>query len=178
MSRIGKLPIDVPDGVSLKIDDAVIAVSGPKGELRRAIPPEVKVKQEDKNVIVERMGETKKHLSFHGLYRSLICNMIEGVSKGFQKNLEIQGVGYTAELKGKNIVLNLGFSHAILFKPPGEITIEVPSRNSIVVSGIDKQVVGDVAAKLRAFRPPEPYKGKGIRYLGEEVQRKVGKTSG
>jgi len=178
VSRVGKLPIEISDGVTITLDDTGITVSGPNGELECTLPPEVSVKKENKQIIVERNGETKKHRSFHGLFRTLIYNMIEGVHKGYKKSLEIQGVGFTAEMKGRNLLLNLGYSHSILFKPPEEIVIEAPSRTSIIISGINKQIVGDVAAKIRAFRPPEPYKGKGIRYLGEEVRRKVGKTSG
>jgi len=178
VSRIGRLPISLPDGVTVTLDGSRLTVAGTKGELIQELPPEVAVKQEDNVVIVERTGETKRHRSFHGLFRVLISNMVEGVSTGFRKFLEIQGVGYSAELKGKNLLLNLGFSHPILFKPPEEIALELPSRTAIIVSGIDKQLVGDIAAKVRAFRPPEPYKGKGIRYRGEYVRRKVGKTSG
>jgi len=178
VSRVGKLPVVIPDGVTVKVEGDLVTIIGPKGELKQKILPEIVLKQENGSIIVERTGETKKHFSFHGLFRALINNMVTGVSQGFQKDLLIQGVGYTAEIRGRNLLLNLGFSHPIIFKPPEEIVIEVPSRTEIVIKGIDKQIVGDVAAKIRAFRPPEPYKGKGIRYKGEEVRRKVGKTSG
>ncbi len=178
MSRVGKVPIDIPDKVSVKFEKDGITVAGPKGELFQGLPEEVLVKQEENKVVVESNGTTKKHRSYHGLFRALISNMIIGVSEGYKRELEIQGVGYTAELKGKNLLLNLGFSHPILFKPPEGITLEVPSRTQIIVLGIDKHLVGDVTAKIRSFRPPEPYKGKGVRYLGEEVRRKVGKTAG
>lgn len=178
MSRIGKLPIQIPDGVTVKLEDFLITVTGPKGELNQSLPQEVAIKLEDKVLTVNPTGETKKHRAFHGLFRSLIFNMVEGVSNGYKKTLEIQGVGYTAEIKGKNLFLNIGFSHPILFKPPETISIKAPSRTEIVVSGFDKQLVGEVSSKIRAFRPPEPYKGKGIRYKGEYVRRKVGKTAG
>lgn len=178
MSRIGKLPIQIPDGVTVKLEDSLLTVTGPKGELNQSLSQEVAIKQEDKVLTVIPTGETKKHRAFHGLFRSLIFNMVEGVSNGFKKTLEIQGVGYTAVIKGKNLFLNIGFSHPILFKPPETISIETPSKTEIVVSGFDKQLVGEVSSKIRAFRPPEPYKGKGIRYKGEYVRRKVGKTAG
>ncbi len=178
MSRVGKVPIDIPDKVSVKLDKDSISVTGPKGELTQDFRQEVLVKQEENRLIVESNGTTKKHRSYHGLYRALINNMIIGVSEGYKKELEIQGVGYTAEMKGNNLSLSLGFSHPILFKPPEGITIVVPTKTAISITGIDKHLVGDVSAKIRSFRPPEPYKGKGIRYLGEEVRRKVGKTAG
>jgi len=178
VSRVGKQPIKIPDGVTFKCDNSIVTITGPMGELTQKLLPEVTVKQENNLLIVERTGETKKHLSFHGLFRTLINNMVTGVFEGFRRELEIQGVGYTAELKGRNLLLNLGFSHQILLKPPDSITFELPSRTSMIVKGNSKQLVGEVAAKIRAFRPPEPYKGKGIRYVGEEVRRKVGKTSG
>ena len=177
MSRVGKLPITLPEGVSFKVEDDISTITGPKGEMSQVIPPEITVKQNDESIVVERTGETIRHRSFHGLFRSLIYNMVVGVSDGYQRDLEIQGVGYTAELKGNNLLLNLGYSHAVLFKPPKIVTLEVPSRTQIIVKGFDKQLVGQVTAKIRSYRPPEPYKGKGIRYVGEEVKRKVGKTS-
>ncbi len=177
MSRVGNLPIALPKGVTFKIEDNLSVVTGHKGELMQLIPPEISVQQEESNIVVQRTGETKRHRSFHGLFRALFNNMVIGVSKGYQIDLEIQGVGYTAELKGKNLILNLGYSHMILFKPPEPITLEVPSRTQITIKGFDKQLVGEIAAKIRAFRPPEPYKGKGIRYVGEEVKRRVGKTA-
>lgn len=178
MSRVGKVPIKIPDGVELDLKRSTITVKGPRGILSQVLPSEVKVVQEENTIVVDRTGDTKRHRSFHGLFRALINNMVIGVSEGFQRDLEIQGVGYTAELKGKNLFLNLGFSHPILFRPPGEVALEVPSRTQISVKGISKHLVGEIAATIRAFKPPEPYKGKGIRYLGEEVRRKVGKTSG
>ncbi len=137
----------------------------------------MKIELNNKVITVIPTGETKRHRSFHGLIRALIKNLIDGVTAGFQKQLEIQGVGYSAELRGKSLMLNLGFSHPILFRPPKNVSLEVPNRNNIIISGIDKHLVGDVSAKIRSFKPPEPYKGKGVRYLGEEVRRKVGKTS-
>jgi large subunit ribosomal protein L6 len=178
VSRIGKQPITVPGDVTCTINENTIMVKGALGVLSSQLPSEVQVTCSDNIVRVECTGETKRHRAFHGLYRAIINSMVIGVSQGFKRELEIQGVGYTADARGKNINLNLGFSHSILFKPPAEITIELQSRTAIVVKGIDKQLVGEVAAKIRSFRPPEPYKGKGIRYVGEEVRRKVGKTSG
>lgn len=178
MSRIGKQPIPIPDGVSMDLKKDLLTVKGPKGELSRVIPPEIKVSQNENNIIVDSTGESKRHRSFHGLFRALINNMVIGVSEGFKRDLEIQGVGYTAVLNGKNLVLNLGYSHPILFKPPVDVELDVPSRTEISIKGINKQLVGEIAAKIRSFKPPEPYKGKGIRYLGEEVRRKVGKTAG
>lgn len=178
MSRIGKQLIPIPDGVSIDLKKNLLNVKGPKGILSQVIPPEIKVSQNENKIHVEATGETKRHRSFHGLFRALINNMVIGVSEGYKRSLEIQGVGFTATLNGKNLVLNLGYSHPILFKPPGEVELEVPSRTEISVKGISKQLVGEIAAKIRSFKPPEPYKGKGIRYLGEEVRRKVGKTAG
>ncbi|MCH8287250.1 50S ribosomal protein L6 [candidate division KSB1 bacterium] len=178
MSRVGKLPIPIPDGVSFDMKESLLSIKGPKGDLSQDIPLEIKVRQKENKILVESTGGSKRHRAFHGLFRALINNMVIGVSEGFKRDLEIQGVGYTAALNGKNLVLNLGFSHPILFKPPGEVELEVPSRTEISVKGINKQLVGEIAAKIRSFKPPEPYKGKGIRYLGEEVRRKVGKTAG
>ena len=178
MSRVGRQPITLPDGVTFKFDNSAVIITGEKGELSQAIPKEVTVKQENNRLLVERTGESKRHRSFHGLFRSLVQNMVIGVSEGYQRDLEIQGVGYTAVLKGRNLLLLLGYSHPILFKPPGEVTLETPSRTQIIVKGISKHLVGEIAAKIRSLRPPEPYKGKGIRYVGEEVRRKVGKTAG
>lgn len=178
MSRVGKLPIPIPDGVSFDMKESLLSIKGPKGDLSQDIPLEIKVRRKENKILVESTGGSKRHRAFHGLFRALINNMVIGVSEGFKRDLEIQGVGYTAALNGKNLVLNLGFSHPILFKPPGEVELEVPSRTEISVKGINKQLVGEIAAKIRSFKPPEPYKGKGIRYLGEEVRRKVGKTAG
>lgn len=178
MSRIGYLPIDVPEGVEFKIENNVAWVKGPKGELSTAISEEMQIKSENNQVIVERPSDSIKHRSLHGLTRTLLGNLITGVSQGFQKNLEIIGVGFKAEKRGNGILLFLGFSHNIYFVPPKGVAINVPAPTKIEVSGIDKVLVGEVAAKIRAFRSPEPYKGKGVRYEGEFVRRKAGKTAG
>jgi large subunit ribosomal protein L6 len=178
VSRIGYLPIDVPEGVELKIENNVASVKGPKGELSTAISEEMQVKSENNQVFVERPSDSIKHRSLHGLTRTLLGNLITGVSQGFQKKLEIIGVGFKAEKRANGILLFLGFSHNIYFVPPKGVVINVPAPNKIEVSGIDKVLVGEVAAKIRAFRPPEPYKGKGVRYEGEFVRRKAGKTAG
>ncbi len=178
MSRIGKLPISIPQGVEVKIQNGLASVKGPKGELKTRISQEMNVKQENDQVVVNRPSDSIKHRSLHGLTRTLIYNMVEGVTTGFKKNLEIVGVGFKAEKRGDGVVLSLGFSHTIFFVPPDGITIETPTPTRIEVSGIDKVLVGEVAAKIRAYRPPEPYKGKGVRYEGESVRRKAGKTAG
>lgn len=180
MSRIGKLPISIPSGVTVeKRDGNVVFVKGPKGELSFQIHENMKVEVKDNEVIVARPGEDKFNRSLHGLSRTLIANMIDGVTKGFEKKLEIQGVGYRANIQGKKAVLNLGFSHPIEFDPPEGITIAVDQekKNILIISGIDKELVGQVAAKIRSYRKPEPYKGKGIRYENEYVQRKAGKAA-
>ncbi len=176
MSRIGKLPVSVPNGVNVNFAENEVHVKGPKGELRQAILEYVSVKLEDGQVIVERKGEAKEHRSAHGLTRTLINNMVEGVSKGFRKSLEIQGVGYRAAKAGEKVNLTLGYSHPISFDPPAGISLSVEGTNKIHVDGIDKQKVGQVAAEIRSLRPPEPYKGKGVRYTGEVVRRKLGKA--
>lgn len=177
MSRIGKLPVVIPAGVEIKIKDGLVHVKGPKGELREQMNPEMGLEIKDGVLRVERPGDEIKWRAFHGLTRTLINNMIVGVSEGFTKTLVIEGVGYRAEKKGNGIQLALGFSHPIYFVPPSDINIEVPAQNKMVISGINKVVVGQVAAKLRSFRPPEPYKGKGVRYENETVRRKAGKTA-
>lgn len=177
MSRIGKAPISIPDGVTVNIEKNVVKIKGPKGEIEQKVDPNIKVAKENGSIHVTRPTDQRQHRSFHGLYRSLIANMITGVSEGFSKKLEIVGVGYRAELRGKSLVLQLGYSHPIVCAPPVGIEIAVGSPTSIEVQGIDKELVGLVAAKIRSFRPPEPYKGKGIRYVGENVRRKAGKSA-
>jgi len=177
MSRIGKLPVAVPSGVNVTLADGEVVVKGPKGELRQAIlAQQVDVKLEDGKVIVERKGDAKPQRSAHGLTRTLISNMVEGVSKGFRKSLEIQGVGYRAAKAGEKLNLSLGYSHPVVFEAPKGITLSVEGTNKIHVDGIDKQQVGQVAAEIRALRAPEPYKGKGVRYEGEVIRKKLGKA--
>lgn len=176
MSRIGKLPIDIPDGVDIKIDGNVITVKGPKGQLTKQFPKEMEIQLNDKQVIVKRPTDQKKHKALHGLTRTLIANMVEGVTKGFQKTLAIEGVGYRAAKQGNKLVLTIGYSHPVEIEQPKGIEIEVPANNKIVVKGIDKELVGITAANIRKVREPEPYKGKGIRYENEYIRRKVGKT--
>jgi len=175
VSRIGKMPIAIPSGVDVKIDEDLVKVKGPKGELAQSVHPLISVKLEDGRIIVTRSEETNDGRAMHGLMRSLIANMVQGVTDGYRKTLEIQGVGYRAEVKGQNLTLLLGFSHPIIFQSPPEISIAV-DQNKIQVTGIDKQLVGQVASIIRAFKKPEPYKGKGIMYEGEYVRRKAGKT--
>ncbi|MBN1465871.1 50S ribosomal protein L6 [candidate division KSB1 bacterium] len=177
MSRVGKQPIAVPDAVTIDIKDNVVTAKGPKGELSIAVNKELKLTMQDGVLTVERPSNDKVHKSMHGLYRSLVNNIIEGVTNGFERRLEIVGVGYRAEMKGRNLFLSIGYSHDILFKPSANIELSTEGNNAIIVRGIDKVLVGQVAAKIRAFRPPEPYKGKGIRYAGEVVRRKAGKTA-
>lgn len=178
MSRIGKLPIPLPQNVEIKVEAGVARVKGPKGELTTLISKEMKIEKKEDQLIVERPSDSKKHRSLHGLTRTLLNNMVVGVTEGYEKSLAILGVGYKAEMKGNGLFLLLGYSHPIYFVPPQDVKIETPAPTKIVVSGIDKALVGQVAAKIRSFRPPEPYKGKGIRYEGEEVRRKAGKTAG
>jgi large subunit ribosomal protein L6 len=177
MSRIGLNPIEIPEGVEVKVDGNVVSVKGPKGELSRKLPENMKVVVEEKSVIVERPNNSKESRSLHGTSRSLINNMIEGVSKGFQKTLEITGVGYRAQKQGNKVVVNAGFSHPVELEPIDGIELEVPQNTTIIVKGIDKELVGAIASNIRSIRPPEPYKGKGIRYQGEYVRRKEGKTA-
>ena len=176
MSRIGKMPITVPAGVTVTIEDNHVTVKGPKGELTRQINKNMKLTMDNGVITVERPDDEKESRSLHGLSRTLINNMIIGVIQGFSKTLEINGVGYRAAKQGQNINFTLGFSHPVVKEPPAGITFEVPAPNKIVVSGADKEVVGAVAADIRTLRPPEPYKGKGIRYEGEHVRRKIGKA--
>lgn len=176
MSRIGKLPVAVPSGVDVKLGDGEVHVKGPKGELRQHVLQHVSLRMEDGKVLVERKGNAKEHRSAHGLTRTLVTNMIEGVSKGFRKTLEIQGVGYRAAKSGEKVNLTLGFSHPVSYAPPNGITLSVEGTNKIHVDGIDKQQVGQVAAEIRNLRPPEPYKGKGVRYSGEVIRKKLGKA--
>ena len=177
MSRIGRKPVDVPDAVTVTLAPGNIAVKGPKGELTQTYSQDMTVSQEDGTILVARPTDRGEHRALHGLTRSLIANMVEGVTDGFEKRLEIQGVGYRAALKGKNLELALGFSHPVSIEAPEGIEFEVPQATEIIVRGIDKQLVGQVAADIRKRRPPEPYKGKGIRYRGEQVLRKVGKRA-
>ena len=177
MSRIGKLPVKIDTGVTITVDDSnVVTVKGPKGTLSQQMHPDMQIEQDNGVLTVKRPSDDKAHRALHGLTRSLIHNMVVGVTAGFEKKLEIVGTGYRAQLQGKNLVLNMGFSHPVEFQPPEGITFEVPAPNKISVKGIDKQAVGQIAANVREVRPPEPYKGKGIRYEGEVVLRKEGKA--
>jgi len=180
VSRIGKKPVKLPEGVDVKIEDSILKVSKDGKTLTQEIHPDfdVEVNNEQKFLLVKRPSDSKMHKSLHGLYRALINNMVIGVSTGFEKKLEIVGVGYRAELKGKSLSLSIGFSHPVLFRPPKDVVISLESPTIIVVKSDDKQVVGQVAAKIRAVKPPEPYKGKGIRYVGEYVRKKAGKAAG
>jgi large subunit ribosomal protein L6 len=177
MSRIGRKPIEIPGGVNVGIFPGRIQVNGPLGELTQQVPVRMQVERQDDAIIVTRPTERGDDRALHGLTRTLIANMVEGVTKGFEKRLEIQGVGYRATLRGTALELNVGFSHSVVVEPQAGITFEVPAPTQIVVKGIDKQQVGEVAAEIRKVRPPEPYKGKGIRYEGEYVRRKVGKRA-
>ncbi len=176
MSRIGKLPIEIPSGVKVSYKDTVIDVQGPKGTLSRVLMDGVAVEMSDKSIHVTRKDESKNSRSAHGLTRTLINNMVTGVTKGFEKGLEITGVGYRAEAKGETLNLSLGYSHPINFLLPEGVAVEVEKMTKIFVRGIDKELIGQTAAKIRSFRPPEPYKGKGIKYVGESILRKAGKT--
>ena len=177
MSRIGRQPIEVPAGVSVALSPGRVQVNGPLGELSQQVPARMQVEQGDGEILVKRPTERGEDRALHGLTRTLIANMVEGVTKGFEKHLEIQGVGYRASLRGADLELNVGYSHAVVKKAPAGITFEVPGPTQIVVKGTDKQSVGQVAADIRKVRPPEPYKGKGIRYRDEFVRRKVGKRA-
>ncbi len=176
MSRIGKRPIPVPAKVEVAIDGTKVVVKGPKGQLSRNLPVNVIVSQAGAILTVTRRDETRVSRQLHGLSRTLVANMVEGVSQGFQRRLEIQGVGYRAQLQGRNLVLNMGYSHQVHIEPPEGIQFAVETNTNVIVSGFDKELVGNTAAKIRDVRPPEPYKGKGIRYSGEFVRRKAGKT--
>src|ERR687885_1727150 len=178
MSRIGRAPIAVPSGVDVALNDRVITVKGPKGTLERTLPPDITVRQEDTTLLVERPDDEREHRALHGLTRSLVANMVTGVTDGFAKELEIVGVGYRATAQGPNAIeLALGFSHPVRVRAPEGITFEVPAPTRITVRGIDKEAVGQVAANIRKLRKPEPYKGKGVRYAGEVVRRKAGKAA-
>lgn len=176
MSRVGKKPVPVPKGVTVSVDGQLVNVKGPKGELSRRFRPEITVRSEDGQILVERGSDAPQQRALHGLTRALIANMVEGVTQGYRKSLELVGVGYRAEKKGKSLVVTVGFSHPVDYPEPPGITLSTPSPTIIVVEGIDKEKVGQTAAELRSIRPPEPYKGKGIRYQGEQVRRKAGKT--
>jgi len=176
MSRIGKRPIAIPNKVTVAIDGQRVAVKGPKGELSRVLPAEVLVEQDGTIITVTRRNESRPARQRHGLCRTLVANMVEGVSQGFQRRLEIQGVGYRAQVQGRNLLLNMGYSHPVQIDPPEGVQLAVENNTNVVVSGIDKEVVGNIAAQIRAVRPPEVYKGKGIRYAGEVVRRKAGKA--
>ncbi len=179
MSRIGRKPISIPDKVTITVDSSnVVTVEGPKGKLTLQVSPRIKVVVEDGCVRIERPTNLKMDKAFHGLYRSLINNMIIGVTQGYKKELEMIGVGYKAQLKGKELVLDVGYSHPVNYQIPDDIKIETPKPTQIIVEGIDKQRVGQIAAEIRKIRPPEPYKGKGIRYVGEKVRQKAGKAAG
>jgi large subunit ribosomal protein L6 len=177
MSRIGKRPIEVPSSVNIALSPGRVQVNGPLGELTQQVPARIKIEQRDGELVVSRPTERGEDRALHGLTRTLVANMVEGVTKGFEKRLEIQGVGYRAALRGTSLELNVGFSHPVVVEPRAGITFEVPAPTQIVVKGVDKQQVGQTAAEVRAVRPPEPYKGKGIRYEGEYVRRKVGKRA-
>ena len=177
MSRVGKMPIAIPAGVTVEIaENNLVTVKGPKGELQRVLPAEMTIKKEGEEIIVERPNDLKKNKALHGLTRALINNMVIGVTEGFSKTLEINGVGYRAAKQGNVLNLSLGYSHPVEYPQPEGIEIEVPDQNKIIVKGISKEKVGQCAAEIRGFRPPEPYKGKGIKYADEYIRRKVGKT--
>lgn len=177
MSRIGKQPVPIPDKVQVTIDGTTVTVKGPKGQLTHTFPLDMIIKQEDGQVIVERPTDQRHHRALHGLTRALIANMVTGVSEGYERILEIEGVGYRAEMQGKTLVMHLGYSHEIPVEPPDDVEFVVEERGRLIrIRGIDKQVVGELAANIRKLRPPEPYKGKGVRYQGEYIRRKAGKA--
>ncbi len=177
MSRIGKLPIPVPAGVTVTVDEHnMVVVKGPKGTLSQQVNPDIKISQEQGELLLERPTDNKPHKSMHGLYRSLLNNMVVGVTTGFERNLELVGTGYRAQVDGKKLTLSVGYSHPIVFEAPQDVTFETPAPTQVVVKGINKQVVGNLAADIRATRPPEPYLGKGIKYKGEHIRRKEGKS--
>lgn len=177
MSRVGKQPIPIPEGVEISVEGRKVIVKGPKGVLEREIHPGFTLEREDGSVKLIRPDDSKSTRAFHGLYRSLINNMVLGVTEGFQKKLEIVGIGYRAERRGRGVTLMLGFAHPIFFVPPEGVEVKVETPTNLVIEGTDKELVGQVAAKIRSFKPPEPYKGKGIRYEGEHVRRKAGKAA-
>jgi large subunit ribosomal protein L6 len=177
MSRIGKLPVTVPQGVTVTINKNAVVVKGPKGELRQDFPPEIEIKEEDGKIVATRSSDHRLHRAKHGLVRSLINNMVVGVSSGFKRDLYIEGVGYKAEVQGQKLQLNLGYSHPVIFEPPQGISFSVDKTGrELAVAGSDKELVGEIAARIRRVRPPEPYKGKGVRYKNEKVRRKAGKA--
>lgn len=176
MSRIGKLPIEIPQGVEVKIDGQTVTAKGPLGEETVEVRPEIAVKIEDNHIILSKVGSSRETDALYGLFRTLVANAVHGVKDGFEKKLEIQGVGYRANMEGKNLNLSLGFSHPVIVEPPAGITISVEANTKITVKGSNKQTVGDVAAFIRSKRPPEVYKGKGVRYEGEHIRRKAGKA--
>lgn len=177
MSRIGKAPIPIPSGVEIKVNKNLMTVKGPKGQLSRQLPQEIGIHVEEKQILVTRPSDHHTHRSLHGLTRALVANMVTGVSEGYTKRMEIQGVGWRTEMQGENLVLLVGYSHPVEIEPPPGITFEVDkSGRTFSVHGIDKELVGEIAARIRRVRPPEPYKGKGIRYLGEQIRRKAGKA--
>jgi large subunit ribosomal protein L6 len=178
MSRIGKKPVPIPKGVTVTLDGSKITVKGPKGELSRSLPGAMLVSMKDNEVIVERPSEENEHKALHGLTRTLVANMVEGVTTGFSKQLEIIGVGYKAEVRPYGLQLSLGFSHVIEYKAPKGIKLSAPQPTQVTIEGANKEMVGQVAAEIRSYRPPEPYKGKGIKYAGEQVRRKAGKAGG
>jgi large subunit ribosomal protein L6 len=177
MSRIGRMPIPIPQGVTVDIHKSNVRVKGPKGEISRDFDPDMQINLEDNQIVIQRPTDHRRHRALHGLTRALLNNMVIGVSQGFTRQLQIEGVGYRAELQGKNLVLNVGYSHPVVIEPPADISFEVERGSRVLrVSGIDKELVGEIAARIRRVRPPEPYKGKGIRYSGEYVRRKAGKA--
>lgn len=176
MSRIGKKPIDIPKDVKVKVEDGTVIVEGPKGKLSRLVSPRITLEVKGDQLILARATDIKTDKALHGLYRALIFNMIEGVTKGYVKELEIVGVGFKAQMQGKGVSMQLGFSHPVIFSAPEGITLETPKQTQISIKGIDKEKVGEVAHQIRSIRPPEPYKGKGIRFLGEHIKKKVGKA--
>ena len=178
MSRIGRMPIQVPQGVQVEVNRNLVTVRGPKGTLSRELHPDMKIDQNDGTILVSRPTESRMHRSLHGLTRTLVANMVAGVTAGYTRRLEISGVGYRAQQAGKSLVLQLGYSHPVAVEPPDGVTLTAETPTRIVVSGIDKELVGETAARIRRVRPPEPYKGKGIRFSEEQIRRKVGKTGG
>lgn len=177
MSRIGKKPIIIPPKVTVTIDGQAVSVKGPKGELTLSVHPEITIKQQDGSVVIERPSDQPRHRALHGLTRALVANMVTGVSQGFRKTLVIEGVGYSSDMRGRDLVMKLGYSHEIVVNPPPGITFSIEDRGRVInIDGIDKQVVGQVAANIRELRPPEPYKGKGVRYSDETIRRKAGKA--
>ncbi len=178
MSRIGKMPISLPKGVEISVDENLVTVKGPKGSLTQRIPEGISLVQEEEQLLVQRPSDNKNDRAFHGLSRALVANMVEGVTNGFERRLELVGVGYRAQMQGKKLVISIGFSHPVEMDPPDGIEFEVPAPTRITVKGIDKQLVGNTAANIRAIRKPEPYKGKGIKYENEVIRRKAGKAGG